>query len=162
MLPDLEGTLKSFQAALKAGELQLQRGTLDPDVYLHLDLPNGEPRLTYVRLDGKTVTALVTFIQCDPVESERCYNVGWAVPKNLRGQGRAAEIFKAAVKELRHGLARHGAAIFYVEGIIDVNNKASQKVAERVISPPVTTSTDSAVGVPIIQYLRRIDSNTEI
>lgn len=160
LMPDLTSTTKSFEQALEIGAITVQKGALDSKLFLHLDKPNGEPRLTYVRLDGKTVTALVMFIQCEPVEGERCYNVGWAVPEKFQGQGRAAEAFKAAVNELRHGLARHGASTFYVEAVVDVDNKASQRVAEKVVSPAVKTATDSYAGVPVIQYLRKIEAET--
>jgi RimJ/RimL family protein N-acetyltransferase len=160
LLPDLEGALKSFQQAFARGEIELHRGTLDPNIYLHLDRPNGEMRMTYVRVSGGVVTAMVTFIQCEPVEGERCYNIGWAVPPDMRGQGRAGEAFLAATKELRHGLARHGISAFYVEGIVDVENAASRRVAERVISPGGDPEPDSFTGVPIVQYLRRITADT--
>lgn len=59
---------------VRADTVKGSRRTLT--LYMHMDRPNGEPRLTYVRLDRTTVTAFVTFIQCPPVDGERCYNVG--------------------------------------------------------------------------------------
>lgn len=97
-----------------------------------------------------------------PVEGEPCFNVGWAVPPAYRGQGRAGKAFIAAVKELRHGLAPTGLKTFWVEGIVGADNSASQRVAERVISEPVSTDTDSMASVPIVQYLRRIDEQTPL
>lgn len=160
LMPDLESAMKSFEQAIKAGAIPVQPGALDGKLLVHLDRPNGEPRLTYARVDGNKVTAFVTFIQCEPVEGLRCYNVGWAVPSNLRGQGRAGEVFKAAVNELRHGLARNGVSAFYVEGVVDETNVASQRTAEKVISPPVKTGMDSEAGVPVVQYLRKIEATT--
>lgn len=140
----------------------MQPGTLDPTLFVHMDQPNGESRLTYVRLDGKKVTAMVQFIPCDPVEGEPCFSVGWAVPEDLRGQGRAGEVFTAAVKEMRHGFGPSGMKAFWVEGVVGVDNKASQRAAEKFISAPVATDTDSYAGVPVVQYLRRIDSQTQL
>lgn len=160
-LPDIAGALKSFQSALSAGEIRLQRGALDKEIYAYMDQPNGEIRMTYVRLEHqRKVTAMVQFIPCDRVDGEPCFSVGWAVPEKLRGQGRAGEAFIAAVKELRHGFAPHGMTVFWVEGIVGADNTASQRVAEKVISAPVSTNIDSSAGVPIVQYLRRIDKDT--
>lgn len=159
-LPDVAGALKSFQQALDAGEVHIQPGTLDGQLFVHMDRPNGETRLTYVRLERKKVTAMVQFIPCDSVEGEPCFNVGWAVPEEIRGQGRAGEAFIAAVKELRHGFAPHGMACFWVEAIVGADNKASQRVAEKVVSAPISTDTDRFSGVPVVQYLRRIDAQT--
>lgn len=161
-LPDVAGAMKSLQQALDASEIGLRAGTLDPKLYLHMDRPNGEMRLTYVRLQRKTVTAMVQFIRCDPVEGEPCFSVGWAVPEDLRGQGRAGEAFIAALREMRHGFAPHGLTAFWVEGIVGAENTASQRLAEKVISAPVSTDMDSHAGVPIVQYLRRIGPETEL
>lgn len=158
-LPDVAGALESFQQALDAGDIHIQPGALDGELFVHMDRPNGETRLTYVRLEHKKVTAMVQFIPCDKVEGEPCFSVGWAVPEELRGQGRACEAFIAAVKELRHGFAPYMAA-FWVEAVVGTDNIASQHVAEKVISVPISTDTDKFAGVPIVQYLRRIDAHT--
>ena len=40
--------LESFLRGLLVGSISLERGRVDPNVYMHFDLPNGEPRFTYV------------------------------------------------------------------------------------------------------------------
>lgn len=59
-----------------------------------------------------------------------------------------------------------GMVALWIEGIVGIDNKASQRMAERVISAPVSTDTDtdtdSVAGVPIVQYLRRIDAQTQL
>lgn len=59
--------LKSFQQALLSGGLELESGRVDHDVYLHVDLANGQPRFTYVRLEGQTVTAFESFVRKRPL-----------------------------------------------------------------------------------------------
>jgi hypothetical protein len=54
-MTDPSDALKSFQQALVDGEIQLQRGQIDPGLFVHLDRPNGQPRFTYVRLQRQTV-----------------------------------------------------------------------------------------------------------
>lgn len=66
-LPNVADALQSFQQAFDAGQIHLQPGTLDGTIFVHLDRPNGELRLTYVRMECRTVTAMVQFIRCDPV-----------------------------------------------------------------------------------------------
>lgn len=161
-LSDITGALNSFQEALNGGFIQLQPGALDKNLFVHMDRPNGEARLTYVRLKGKKVTAFVQFVLAERVEGEPCFSVGWAVPKELQRNGRAGEAFIAAAKELRHGFAPQGMTAFWIEGVVSAENFASQKVAEKVISAPVKTGTDSHAGVPIVQYLRRITAETKL
>lgn len=50
-LPDLSSALRSFQQALDDGQIALSPGSLDAQLFVHLDRPNGELRLTYVRLE---------------------------------------------------------------------------------------------------------------
>jgi hypothetical protein len=159
-LPDVGGALKSFQLALGENTIQLQRGELDRELLVHMDRPNGEIRLSYARMEGRTVVALVQFIPCDPLKGEPCFNVGWAVTEVFRKQGRAREVVIAALPEMRNGFNRAGIKAFWVEAIVGRDNIASQKLAENVISPPVEASTDSFSGDPIVQYLRRIDAQT--
>lgn len=156
-LPDLTSALASFQQALDAGHIRLQPGALDPALHVYMDRPNGEVRLTYVRLDGRTVTAMIQFMPTDEVEGEPCFSVGWAVPAKFQGRGRSGEAFLAALKELRHGMSRHMTA-FWIEGVVGADNIASQRMAEKVISAPTKTGIDKFADVPIVQYLRRVDT----
>lgn len=161
-LPDVAGALKSFQQAFSANALVLQRGDLDRDMLVHMDRPNGETRLSYARMSGRTVVVLVQFIPCDPVEGEPCFNVGWAVAEAHRGQGKAREAVVAALKEMRNGFNRAGMEAFWVEAIVGEDNLASQRLAEKVLSKPAEKAPDSFSGDPVIQYLRRIDVETEL
>jgi hypothetical protein len=63
---------------------------------------------------------------------------------------------------MRHGLSRAGKSTFYVEAMIDVDNKASQRVAEKILSTNPIATTDQVLGEPALQYLRRIDADTTI
>lgn len=161
-LPDVAGALKSFQQALAVNAITVQKSDLDRDMVVHMDRPNGETRLSYARMAGHTVVALVQFIPCDPVEGEPCFNVGWAVAEAYRGKGRAHGAVLAAIKEMQNGFNRAGVNAFWVEAIVGEDNIASQRLAEKVLSGPVQKATDSYSGDPIVQYLRRIDGQSEL
>lgn len=148
--------LVSFQEALEAGEIELQPGELDANVYVHVDHPNGTPRLTYVRLHNGKVTSFVNLVPCDPVEGVPCFNIGYAVPRDFRNQGRARDLVQAAIAELSRGLARNGITTFYIEAIVGKDNVPSQHVAESTLSPDGIPGTDSLSGVSIYQYLRKV------
>ena len=113
-------------------------------------------------MDGHTVVAIVQFIPCDPVEGELCFNVGWAVAEAYRGQGRAHGIVAAAIKEMQNGFNRTERNAFWVEAIVGEDNIASQRLAEKLLSGPVQKAIDSYSGDPIVQYLRRIDGQSEL
>jgi hypothetical protein len=155
-MTDPAEALASFQEALLAGEIRLQRGAVDPDLYVYADRPNGMPRLTYVRLEAQTVTVFVNFALADPVEGMPCFQIGYAVPPSLRRQGRAKNAVTAALAELQVGMRRNGVAGFYIEAVVGVDNPASQRVAEETIAPTATPITDEVSGQPALQYLREI------
>ena len=155
-MTDPETALQSFQQALLCGSIQTQPGQIDPELHVHFDKPNGNPRITYVRLEGNTVTAFAEFVPCEPINGRRCWNVGYAVPGNYRNQGRAKEIVIAAVSDLQEASAQLGQSVFYLEAIVGVANKPSQRVAEQTISDKPVSVTDAVSGLPALQYVRKI------
>lgn len=161
-LPDVSSALKSFQQALIENAIQVQRGDLDRKMLVYMDQPNGETRLTYARVSGRTVVALIQFVSCDPYEGEPCFNVGWAVAEDFQGQGKAHEAVVAALKEMRNGFTRAGMKAFWVEAIVGEDNVASQRLAEKVLSSPIKRGADSFSGDLIVQYLRRVDAQMEL
>jgi hypothetical protein len=156
-MTDPSDALKSFQQALVDGEIQLQRGQIDPELFLHLDHTNGQPRFTYVRLKHQTVTALVILVIGDPIEGVPCFQIGYAVPEAYRSQGRAKNAVGAAIIELRHGLARNRIiSTFYVEAIVGTDNESSKHVAAATITTTPVEVTDQVSGLPALHYVRKI------
>lgn len=64
-MTDPSDGLKSFQQEIRRGNLRVRRAKSDSDLFVHLDTPLGALRYTYVRLEGKTVTALVMFAMAE-------------------------------------------------------------------------------------------------
>lgn len=106
-------------------------------------------------MKGRTVTAMVMFIQVQHYNGKPCYQIGYAVPKRYQKQGRAKEIVAAAIREFTTGMKRREPE-FYIEAIIDAQNEASQRVAERLISDSPKEVTDKIAGVPALQYVKHI------
>lgn len=155
-LPNPHDALASLENAIVSGEIRLTKGAVDPTLGLTADRPNGEMRLTYVRLHAGKVTALVMAVPCDPFESKPCFNIGYAVAVNYRGQGRAKEIVKAAIAEMQHGFCRAGMKEFFVEAIVAEDNLPSIRVAEQVVSVTYNSKVDGHHGLPIRQYLLKV------
>lgn len=86
--------------------------------------------------------------------------IGYAVPEDLRGQGRAKEIARAAIAELRKGLGEAGVKSFYVEAVVGVGNLASIQVAAKIIGGEPTPITDENSGEAALQYKALIHTDT--
>lgn len=150
--------LVSFQQALLDGEIHLQRGELDPDLFLHADrpIPDGM-RLTYVRLDGRTVKAFVNAVSAGHIEGLPVFQLGVAVPEKYRNKGYAKSLLAAAIAEMKNGFSRTKIHSFYVEGIVSADNEPSKRASAATISSTPTPVTDKDSGLPALQYLRKIE-----
>jgi RimJ/RimL family protein N-acetyltransferase len=155
-MTDPSDALTSFQQALLDGDINLQPGELHADLFVHLDHPNGEPRLTYARVDRRKVIALAIMVGVEPVNGLPCFQAGVAVAEVYRGKGYAKSIVTAAIDELKNGLARNKISSFYVEAVVSIDNEPSKKVAEATISPSSAAITDECSGLPALHYVRKI------
>lgn len=156
-MTDPMDALVSFQQALLNGEIRLQRGELDPDVFVYADKPGpGLSRFTYVRLDGRTVKAFVNAMPVTFVDGLPCFQLGVAVPMQYRNKGYAKSTLSAAIAELKNGFSRAGFPSFYVEGVVSIDNEPSKRASAATISPNPTPITDSVSGLPALHYIRKV------
>lgn len=146
--------LVSFQAVLSSGELKLERGRLDPSVYLHVDHAEGKARFTYVRLEGRTVTEFASFAPNGTFEGRPNLAVGYAVPESYRNQGRAKSMLAAGIAELQNGF--RGFSPFYIEAVVSEKNTPSLRVAEAVLGGEPESFKDSISGEPALRYAKLV------
>lgn len=159
-MTDPMAALISFERELKRGLLEIQPCQTDTNLFVHLDQPTGRPRFTYVRLDGKTVTAMVIFALVEPIDRVQCFHMGYAVAEDFRGQGLGKDIAAAAMKELAKGFSRTPIDKFYIEAVVGAGNEASHKIAAKLLSGMPTPITDEISGEPAFQYLRKMDTRS--
>ncbi|WP_080432630.1 GNAT family N-acetyltransferase [Burkholderia ubonensis] len=145
-------SLQSFQQALLAGTVRIQRCELDEKLVVHLDNPDGAPRFTYARLQGQTVAALVMLVLVEPIGGLPCFQLGYAVDEAYRNQGLATEAVVSSIAELKNGLGRSGGTDFCIEAVVGADNKASQRVVEKVGFPSPKEIVDEFSGEPALQY----------
>lgn len=153
-MTDPTDALVSFQEAFSAGGLRLERGRVDPNVYLHVDRAQGKTRFTYVQLDGKTVTAFVSFVLNGTFEGHPNLAAGYAVPEHHRNQGKAKATLAAGIAEMQNGFRGHPP--FYVEAVVSEKNTPSLKVAEAVLGGEPESFKDSISGEPALRYAKLV------
>ena len=149
-LPDATAALNMFQRDLD--RIPLTPSETDADLLFHLDQPGGVARMTFVRLQDRTVTALAVFFAADPVDGVLLFHGFYAVPPAYRNQGRAKDILRAALRQMQHGFAHTVVAAIHVDVIVDPANIAAQHVAAAVITPIPETVTDEVSGLPALRY----------
>lgn len=153
---DPTGSLKSFQQALLARTIEVQRCELDPNLVVHLDKPNGDPRFTYARIEDRTVVALVMLALVEPYEGLPCFQLGYAVQEGYRNRGFATESVRSSIEELRNGLQRSGGTAFFVEAVVGATNKPSQRVVEKVGFASPEEIVDQFSGENALQYFMTV------
>ena len=155
-MTDPSVALASFQAELLRGTVPLQTCALDRDLFVHLDTPaNGTSRFTYVKLDAKTVTALVMVVTVGRIAALPAFQIGCAVPEGYRNQGRAKCTLRAAIAEIRHGFRRAGIRELYIEAVVARDNEASKRVCAATFSAPPKEIIDDVSGLPALHYLQK-------
>jgi RimJ/RimL family protein N-acetyltransferase len=147
---DSTAALQSFQRDLD--RLSLTPSATDPQLFYHLDEPQGVTRLAFARLQGRTVTALAAFFASDPAGGVLVFHGFYAVPEAYRNQGRGKDILGAALRQMAQGIAQTGVDAIRVEVLVDAENTAAQRVAAAVISPSPAPVTDQATGRPALLY----------
>ena len=146
---DMSAAMESFQGALDQDLISTLRGELDKDLHVLQDVAGGLVRMTYVYIANNRVTAFASIAQCDPIDGKPCFQIGYAVPEDHRGQGFAKKITSAAMAEFSNGLIRNGADSFVIEAAVGIENNASVAVARAVIADSGTDATDHNTGQPI-------------
>jgi len=151
--------LLSLQRAIADGVVPLKAAVTDPKLYVVIDQANGKNRFTCFRFEDSVVTAFVNFIELAPRDGKPVLQIGYEVPEDLRGQGRAKDVVTAAIVELQAFMRLvlempH----FTVEAIIDDENAASHRVAATCINATPNSISDAFTGKPSRQYLREIAS----
>jgi predicted acetyltransferase len=151
---------KTFEPALKSGQLNVQMGTVDPTLLMTLDEPTaGEWRMTYARMHGESVGAIAIILPAEPFKGRPVFQIGYAVPQHLRKRGLAKDVAHAAINEFTAGMARNGIKSFYIEAIVGVKNIGSQKVAAHVIGGDPENILDEHSGEAALQYMRKVDAD---
>ena len=153
-MTDPSDALPLFQSALLADQIPLRPGSIDRQLFAAPDEVNGKFRMSYLRLQGKVITALVQYVAIEPIDGLPCFHLGYAVPEQYRRQGIARGAVLAAFSEMENGYSRSWPRRFFVEAVISPDNTGSKKVAEALFRSPPESITDSVSGKLALRYLR--------
>lgn len=144
--------LQMFQDSLD--RLSLQPGATDPELFMYLDQPEGRTRMSFARLQDRTVITLVMFIEAQASGGAPRFLVFYAVREAYRNQGRAKRTLAAAIREMEHGCALTGVDALLLEAVVGPDNIAAQRVAAQVFAREPVAITDPATGLPALAYAR--------
>lgn len=155
MTNPLDG-LQSLQEALDQG-LRLNVCKRHPELQMIFDQPNGCQRLTYALIEAGVIKSYSTMILVQPLHGIPCFNIGYATSSDFQGNGLATEMVEKSIDELKIGFQDHQITRFYIEAVISVDNIASVKVANKVISDKPSHIIDEISGEKAFYYTRLVE-----
>lgn len=151
-----EEGLKQISLAVKNGTISLEKGRISNDIYVHADHPNGTPRISYIIRSpaetGKVIARCVVLMD-RAIGTVPVWQIDWAVDRNYRGKGLGRRIAEMAVAEFCSGMKGKFKEGFMIEAVVDHDNSASNKIAERLIGN-VKTVKDKCRGIASNNYIR--------
>jgi len=111
---------------------------------------------TFAKIINGEIQALAIFGFVDPVEGIECWSLGYAVNENYRRRGLAVEAVKTGIEEFKKIYSRNSLKSFYIEGVIDIENNPSIKLAEKIFSSTGRRIIDEESGRPALLFEKLI------
>lgn len=145
-----------FVAAFEKGLVEISPCSLFKDLHVHMDIPNGTPRFTYVMFDPTNTTKVIA--QCvivfakNLLDGNKKWQIGWCTDENYRDQGIGYDISNKALQEFSHNL-KSKLKGDYIEANVDANNIASFKIAEKLIGDEEVIEKDN--GEKVHSFLKQ-------
>lgn len=143
--------------AVKSGSVTLEKGRVSPDLYAHLDTPNGSPRFTYVMLSPNDKMKVIArcVLLLDRVEGNRSvWQIDWAVSGPERSKGVGRRLVEQSLVEFEAGMKGKLEGGYFIEAIVDAGNIASNKIGNVCIGGKEALKDPS--GAPVNSYLKRV------
>ena len=153
-MTDPHDALVAFQEALNDGVIATQPAERHPGVLVHFDTPLGTPRYTFAEVEHDVVNAVALLALTEPLDGVACFQLGYAVRADCRGQGKGHAIVAAAIDEVTVGLGRNGGRELAIEAVVGRENGASRAIALRALGDQITDCIDHQTGEPAVQYAR--------
>ncbi len=129
---------------------------LYPDIKMTVDHPNGFHRFTYVMKAYGVIKSYAILIIAEPLNGKPCLSIGYASPQKFQGCGLASEIIEQSIKEIKNGLKARNINEFYIEAVIGIENIASQRIAEKILSNKRKQIIDELSGEDAYYYKKLV------
>lgn len=154
-----EEGLMEIASAVKNGSISLEQGRIFKDIYVHVDSPNDTPRLSYVFVsptDRTKVIARCVILLDRAIGSVPVWQIDWAVNKLERGKGLGRSIAEKSLAEFTSGMKGKFKNGYFIEAVVDYDNRPSNKIADRIIGNGKDVK-DPSSGLVSKNYIRRFE-----
>lgn len=153
---EMMDALTGFNAALKAGAIEVRPTATDPKIFIHADSPEGTPRLSFVRMKGAHATAIAVVVITEPLENLPVIHIGCAVREDQRGKGHGRYVLTVALQDFQTSMAAKGLTDYWIESLVEADNAASVAMTTKVLGIEPEEVTDDETGEPSFRFLKRV------
>lgn len=159
MLVDMVNTMQLFENAVRQG-LALHKCPGRSNLVVTHDRPNEHDRFTYARVNQLTspsdleLLGIAVFACTADEFGKVTFSVGYAVKEQYRRNGIGSALLQESIEELAAGVRKQGYKGIVVDIAADIDNIASQRLANKVLSVPGVLAIDDQTGKPIIVFKR--------
>ncbi|WP_049355594.1 GNAT family N-acetyltransferase [Haemophilus parainfluenzae] len=144
--------LLSLQEELSKNRITLRNCT-NNKLCMFFDKPEGIPRFTYVIVNEGEILSFCNFVLVEPINDTPCFQIGYAVPEKFQNKGFGKEIAKLALIEFLTNMFRDSSfKNLYIESVISIDNLASQKITNYILSTKPEQIIDSISNEKMFCY----------
>ncbi|WP_305371125.1 hypothetical protein [Photobacterium leiognathi] len=136
---------KTLELAFSQG-FRMKRIPFSDDIYFVRDVALGYYRYTYARLDKLKVLQTVVLNGKEELNSLPCFGLYYGTLPELRGTNITIPYIEKVLEDFRKNQKLNE---YYIETSVDISNKASLAVAEKLFGASTLDCVDEATGEPI-------------
>ena len=137
---------KTLELAFSQG-FRMKRVSFTKDIYFVKDKGLYKNRYTYARLDGLKVLQTVVLDENQPLDGLPCFCLFYGTLEGLRGQGNTISFIEKILEQFKQDLPWVYKE-FYIESLIEIDNKASLAISEKLFGELNNEGVDEKTGIP--------------
>jgi hypothetical protein len=143
--------MSSMQTAISKG-LPLRNGSVNSDIKMFMDQPQGQVRFTFVKIKDDRIQSYASFVVTHQIDNLPCLSASVAVAPEWRQQKLATEIVAKSIDELRYELQGFQVKEFFVEALVSAQHEAAKKLATKLFRTPGDKIVDKTSTTEIQRY----------
>ena len=150
----LQNPMTGFKLLEEAFSQGFRMRHISKDIYIVIDKGVMGQRYTYARLNGFKVQQLVVFDEVQPLKGLPCFSLFYGTLEELRNNGITLTFIKDILIQLKKDLHPNYGECYYIESLIEINNKPSLAIAKKIFGKFSLDGIDEESKIPtrIWQY----------
>ena len=135
---------KTLELAFSQG-FRMEKVSGTNDIFYVKDRGLRAFRYTYARLDNLKVLQIIVLDENEPLNGIPCFCLFYGTLEKLREKGKTTSFIKEILTRFKNNLPSD-IREYYIETIVELDNKASLAIASKLFGEPAHDGTDEITG----------------